>query len=181
MWAINLIRAGLIAGLAAFPAAAEDGASLYADHCAVCHQAGGDGVPYMQPSLIASPRLSGDADDLIAFLLYAEGSGEGDWANVMPQFDYLTDEEAAAILTYTREEFAGAGQVNQQYESHHSPTFSIDAQGSRGGSASPFCKSSMEIPSGDRTNAIWPSRGGRLMVTPWSESFWHALYISSTR
>ena len=55
---------------------------------------------------------------------------------------------------------------------YHSPVFGIDAQGSRGGIAAPFCKSSMEMLSGDRTNAMRPSRGGRLMVTPPSISRW---------
>ena len=44
--------------------------------------------------------------------------------------------------------------------------FGIDVHGSRGGSASPFCSSSIEIRSGERTNAMCPSRGGRLIVTP---------------
>ena len=38
--------------------------------------------------------------------------------------------------------------------SHHEPLFSIDAQGSCLGNDSPACNNSMEIPSGDRTNAI---------------------------
>jgi hypothetical protein len=42
----------------------------------------------------------------------------------------------------------------------------MDAHGSAGGKAPPFCSNSIEILSGDRTNAILPSRGGRLMVTP---------------
>jgi hypothetical protein len=49
---------------------------------------------------------------------------------------------------------------------YHLPVFGIDFQGSAGGSASPFCSSSMDCLSGERTNAIMPSRGGRLMVTP---------------
>jgi hypothetical protein len=39
-------------------------------------------------------------------------------------------------------------------------------QGSAGGSASSACSSSMEMPSGVRTKAMRPSRGGRLIVTP---------------
>ena len=39
-----------------------------------------------------------------------------------------------------------------------------------GASAAPFCSSSTEISSGVRTNAMRPSRGGRLMVTPASIS-----------
>src|SRR3546814_3623526 len=52
------------------------------------------------------------------------------------------------------------------------PVFCIDAQGSFGGSDSPFCSSSMEMPSGERTKAMWPSRGGRLMMTPPSWRRW---------
>ena len=53
---------------------------------------------------------------------------------------------------------------------HHVPVFGIDTQGSLGAIASPFCKSSTETRSGERTNAMCPSRGGRLIVTPkvWS-------------
>ena len=47
------------------------------------------------------------------------------------------------------------------------------AQGSAGGSAPPICSSSIEIPSGDFTKAMRPSRGGRLMVTPALWSFSH--------
>lgn len=46
------------------------------------------------------------------------------------------------------------------------PVLAIEAQGSAGASAPFFCSSSTEMPSGDRTNAIWPSRGGRLIITP---------------
>ena len=46
------------------------------------------------------------------------------------------------------------------------PVLAIDAHGSAGALASPFCSSSMEMPSGDFTKAMRPSRGGRLMVTP---------------
>jgi hypothetical protein len=50
--------------------------------------------------------------------------------------------------------------------SYQCPVLGIEAHGSAGGFASPFCKSSIECRSGERTNAIWPSRGGRLMVMP---------------
>jgi hypothetical protein len=49
---------------------------------------------------------------------------------------------------------------------YHEPVFPIEAQGSCGGLAPPFCSSSIEMPSGERMKAMWPSRGGRLMVTP---------------
>src|SRR3990170_8387809 len=46
------------------------------------------------------------------------------------------------------------------------PVFGIESHGSAGGFASPFCNSSIECRSGERTKAITPSRGGRLMVMP---------------
>jgi hypothetical protein len=46
------------------------------------------------------------------------------------------------------------------------PVFGIELHGSAGALASPFCNSSIECRSGERTKAIEPSRGGRLMVTP---------------
>jgi len=49
---------------------------------------------------------------------------------------------------------------------YHFPTLGIDVHGSFGGSGEPFCNSSIECLSGERTNAMVPSRGGRLMVTP---------------
>src|SRR4030095_8857849 len=42
---------------------------------------------------------------------------------------------------------------------HHFPVFCIDAHGSLGGSGFPLCNSSIECLSGERTNAMLPSRG----------------------
>ena len=49
---------------------------------------------------------------------------------------------------------------------HHTPVFGIDFHGSAGGRPSPFWISSIEIWSGVRMKAMWPSRGGRLMTIP---------------
>ena len=54
----------------------------------------------------------------------------------------------------------------QSPSSHHFPLFGIETQGSLGGNGEPFCKISIECLSGERTKAMLPSRGGRLMVTP---------------
>ena len=55
---------------------------------------------------------------------------------------------------------------------YHSPTFFIEAHGSCCGRGAPACRSSIEMASGERTKAMWPSRGGRLMLTPASMSLW---------
>ena len=54
---------------------------------------------------------------------------------------------------------------------HQCPVLGMDFQGSLGGNAAPFCNSSIDWLSGERTNAIMPSRGGRLIVTPDCMSF----------
>ena len=54
----------------------------------------------------------------------------------------------------------------EQARHHHAPVLGIEAQGSAEALCSPFWSNSIEIPSGERTNAMYPSRGGRLMVTP---------------
>ena len=49
---------------------------------------------------------------------------------------------------------------------YQDPVFGMLAHGSAFGSAAPFCSNSTEMLSGERTKAMRPSRGGRLMVTP---------------
>src|SRR5947207_10418022 len=52
------------------------------------------------------------------------------------------------------------------YKAYQWPVFGIETHGSAGGFGLPFCSSSIECRSGERTNAMLPSRGGRLMVMP---------------
>ena len=94
----------------AFPAAAEDGAALYASHCLTCHQADGYGVPFMQPPLVGSEMLAGPAEGLIAFVLTGN-QGPGEWANPMGSFSFLSDAEMAAVLSYSRSTYADAEPV----------------------------------------------------------------------
>src|SRR4051794_23757672 len=57
-----------------------------------------------------------------------------------------------------------------RHRGYQLPVLGIEVQGSAGALASPFCRISIEILSGDFTKAMRPSRGGRLMVTPCSIS-----------
>ena len=52
------------------------------------------------------------------------------------------------------------------------PVLAMLAHGSCGGRC-PSCRSSTEMPSGDFTNAMWPSRGGRWTMCPASTMRWH--------
>ena len=70
------------------------------------------------------------------------------------------------VLSTSRESRMGAARSLVPARSYHFPVLAIEAQGSSRGSASPFCRISMEMLSGERTKAMRPSRGGRLIVTP---------------
>src|SRR5262249_40073238 len=62
--------------------------------------------------------------------------------------------------------YKGVRRQRQANAGYHFPLFPIDFHGSCGGLGEPLCSSSIECLSGDRTKAMTPSRGGRLMVTP---------------
>lgn len=64
---------------------------------------------------------------------------------------------------------ASTGKPNKRCSGRYQcPVFSMEAQGSCLASDGPFCRSSMEMLSGERMKAIFPSRGGRLITTPLS-------------
>lgn len=91
-----------------------DGRAVYERNCMVCHQPDGSGVPGMQPPLQHSPGLAHDPEDAIRRVIFGvlrDGKGpepRPGYANIMPAMDYLSDEEVAAVLNYTRARFAGA-------------------------------------------------------------------------
>ncbi len=83
------------------------GEALYRKHCLACHQANGKGVPDMQPSLVDSKKLRGDAAETIRLIL--EGSAfikNSKYDSIMTPFNYLSDEEIATVINYTRSSFA---------------------------------------------------------------------------
>ena len=57
-------------------------------------------------------------------------------------------------------------EISLSSPAHHFPVFGIEIHGSFGGNGEPFWRSSIECLSGERTKAMLPSRGGRLIVTP---------------
>lgn len=96
------------------------GSVIYATHCASCHQRDGRGVGNVQPPLAGSVTVVGDADTLIAWLLFGKRPATlppRKGLAVMPQFSWLSDEDVAAVLTHTRGHFGNeappitAGQV----------------------------------------------------------------------
>ena len=86
----------------------EHGKMLYEQTCLACHQADGSGVPGLAPPLIKGVFVGGDKERLINIVLHGlegvEIKGET-YANPMPAFDYLSDEDVASVLTYVRSNF----------------------------------------------------------------------------
>jgi mono/diheme cytochrome c family protein len=91
-----------------------DGRAVYERNCMVCHQPDGSGVPGMQPPLQHSPSLAHDPEDAIRRVLFGvlrDGKGpkpRPGYANIMPAMHYLSNEEVAAVLNYSRTRFASA-------------------------------------------------------------------------
>jgi mono/diheme cytochrome c family protein len=84
------------------------GAVLYLTNCSACHQPDGHGIASMYPPLAATPVTLGDPATLLAWVLFGERPPElpkGAYAGLMPQFGYLSDADAALILTHVRSSF----------------------------------------------------------------------------
>jgi mono/diheme cytochrome c family protein len=89
------------------------GGAIYADECSACHGPDGKGVPYLFPSLAGSPNVrSSDPASLIRIVIEGarsvatagEPTGPG-----MPTFAWkLSDDQAAAVLTYIRNSWGAA-------------------------------------------------------------------------
>ncbi|MGC1241635.1 MAG: cytochrome c [Chryseosolibacter sp.] len=94
------------------------GKMIYEQHCLACHQADGSGVPNLAPPLIKGVFVNGDTQRLVNIVLDGlegvEIKGEY-YANPMPAFDYLSDEEIADVLTYVRTGFSNtAGALTKE-------------------------------------------------------------------
>lgn len=75
-------------------ALAQDGAAIYATHCASCHTSEGQGLGTFPP-LAESEFVQGDPHPLIDIVLHGQGA--------MPPFaGTLSDDEVAAVLTHIR-------------------------------------------------------------------------------
>lgn len=85
------------------------GQKIYDTYCASCHQQNGKGAEGRFPPLVDADWVKGDKTRLINILLNGlegniEVNGVG-YNGVMPKHAFLTDEEAAGVLTYVRKNF----------------------------------------------------------------------------
>ncbi len=91
----TLIIGGVAASLLAGPALAQDGAALFSQSCAACHQPQGQGIPGAFPALAGDAFVQGPPQQVAHVILNGRGG--------MPKFSGdLTDEQIAAVATYVR-------------------------------------------------------------------------------
>ena len=108
------------AASSAIPAASlTAGKALYTQNCLSCHQADGGGVERMNAPLIKTAWVLGDKTRLVKVLLNGMQGVDIDgevYTNVMPSFDYLTDQQIADVLTFVRNSFGNKASAVQGAE-----------------------------------------------------------------
>ena len=85
-----------------------EGKAVYAESCLSCHRADGGGVSEMNPPLRKSSNVLGNKTKLVKVMLYGLRDVNLDgqaYANVMPAYHHLSDQEIAAVLTFIRASF----------------------------------------------------------------------------
>ena len=91
--------------------AADRGAALYGQNCVPCHHENGEGVPKVFPSLSASPAVVGDPIELAQWVLSQKRPASipaGRYPTQMLLFGWMSDADAAAVLTYIRSHFGNS-------------------------------------------------------------------------
>jgi mono/diheme cytochrome c family protein len=95
--------------IAEAPKGGVDGAQIFADVCAACHQPNGEGKGKDFPPLAGNPDIFLAPDFPVKIVLYGiEGPIETEgrkFENVMPPFDFLSDEEISAVINYIRSQW----------------------------------------------------------------------------
>ncbi len=76
------------------------GEKVYATNCVACHQPTGAGAPPAFPPLTGSKIVNGPKDGQLALLL------NGKPGTAMASFKHLSDADLAAVITYTRNNWA---------------------------------------------------------------------------
>jgi mono/diheme cytochrome c family protein len=87
------------------------GAALYAQNCVPCHHENGEGVAKVFPSLSGSPAVLGDPTELAQWVLSQKRPASipaGRYPTQMLLFGWMSNEDAAALLTYIRSHFGNS-------------------------------------------------------------------------
>ena len=90
---------------------ADRGAALYAQNCVPCHHENGEGVAKVFPSLTGSAVVLGDPIELAQWVLSQKRPASipaGRYPTQMLLFGWMSDPDAAAVLTYIRSHFGNS-------------------------------------------------------------------------
>jgi len=82
------------------------GRQIYANNCVGCHLAEGQGTPHIGAKLAGSPYANAGADSIIRILVQGK---EGQVGLMPPLGAAMSDEEAAAVLTFIRQSWGNIG------------------------------------------------------------------------
>ncbi len=92
-------------------AAMSPGQRAYYQNCIACHGKNGEGVKGVQPALAGTPVAIGDPEQMLAWVMFGVRPAslpKGQFAGVMPQFMYLSNDDIAAVTTYVRTSFGNS-------------------------------------------------------------------------
>lgn len=101
---------------------AQRGAQLYEGNCVSCHQSGGQGIPNVYPSLAGSARANGAVVPLVRWVILGERPASFPperYVAHMPRYGWMSDADAAAVLTYVRTHFGNAASAVQPADVAH--------------------------------------------------------------
>lgn len=79
-----------------------DGAKLYANVCAACHQANGEGIQGAFPALAGSPIVTDNNPEMMIKVILMGYDARSEFAQMPPFADQLSNEEIAAIANHER-------------------------------------------------------------------------------
>jgi mono/diheme cytochrome c family protein len=89
-----------------------EGARLYLDNCAMCHQAKGAGIPGVFPKLADNGAVNASDPANLVNVTLAGIPGRGEYA-AMPSFaEKLSDDQIAALLNYVRTSWGNSANPN---------------------------------------------------------------------
>ena len=90
-----------------------NGYKIFKEYCSTCHGPDGKGLPQLAPSLVGSPRVTGDADVTINILLHGlTGPVDGvEYNGPMASVAQQNDEYIADVVSYIRAQLNNEGTI----------------------------------------------------------------------
>lgn len=106
-----VLSAGVLLSACHDSAPLDRGGQLYANLCQSCHHKDGHGARGLYAPLAGTPVAIGEPDEMIGWVLFGERPASlprGQFVGAMPQFNFLSDADAAAVMTHVRSSFGNS-------------------------------------------------------------------------